>query len=322
MSKRVETVRGSYCDRVLEYVMWRAFFASSLTSALVVAAASQTHAQLSTHIGEPFSDGFFASNGSGPGSNCDTASNGVERLICDDPVLAQLDLTLSASYAAARATAVEEGSAALDKLSEAQEIWQTRRDQCDGADDLTDCIAQAYEDRIQLLQIAYQQIVPGGYPVQRIVDRFRDAPKPVMEAVRSISDCTLETVGSQTMTVYDLDLGYELWAVPCWSADYNDGAALVTVAYGDPNSANPVMFERSPDDETAARGSLAAPTVDIITGQIYSFHKADEAGSCGEYLRYGWDGRETVRLLEKREQTDCNGKWRDPNQYNLVYLAW
>ncbi len=258
---------------------------------------------------------------SGPSFDCAKAAADIEFLICDSPTFSDLDRALAATYRDAAAIATSRGDDAVEKLKAGQRQWLSRRNDCMTVDDIEACVDYAYRDRIGFLALVYDGIAPGPYPVERPLDGFENAPPAVIDAVRVLPDCDLDNVPPQ-LTVFDRDLGYELWMVPCWLAAYNAGSAAVVVKTGEPAFAIAVAFEPPPGGPTEWADSLTFPSVDLATGDILSFHKGRGPGDCGTYAQYRWDGRETVRLIEYREKDDCDGVWTEPSAYPLIYRAW
>lgn len=263
-------------------------------------------------------------DGDGPSFDCAKPTTAVEEAICASPDLAALDVELAAFYEQALAVAdglAAEIEGAPDKLRAAQRDWIARRDGCSDTEDVDGCVADAYRDRLAVIKLAYGLLAPGSYPVEKSFEGFEGVPEPVMAAVRENPDCDLEFV-SPSATVYDLDLGWQLYEVACWSAAYNFGSAFVLVPYGRPDEARTVTFDGPPDMADETLNSLTLPAVDISTGEIASFHKGRGPADCGTYRRQGWNGTDRVVLLELRIKEDCDGEFVDPPEYPLVYRAW
>jgi len=95
-----------------------------------------------------------------PTFDCSTAAEGsIERLICQDPLLAQLDQTLAGVYRAATAKAPGKG---LSRLQAEQKGWIKGRNDCWKADDKYTCVKTAYDYRIAELQASYQLVGATG----------------------------------------------------------------------------------------------------------------------------------------------------------------
>lgn len=105
-----------------------------------------------------------------PAFDCSKAIDGsIEQLICQDPVLAQLDLTLTQIYAEATAKAISENSPLLQTE---QDGWIKGRNECWKSADKYLCVKTEYERRIAELQARYQLVESTG-PVKF---RCSDAP--------------------------------------------------------------------------------------------------------------------------------------------------
>lgn len=82
--------------------------------------------------------------------DCGKASTDVEKAICADPQLKQLDGRLSDAYAAVKAASTP---AEQKMLARSQKRWIAEREYCSGDDSGLDaCIAQKTKDRISLLR--------------------------------------------------------------------------------------------------------------------------------------------------------------------------
>jgi len=84
-----------------------------------------------------------------PSFNCAKASSSVEKLICNDAELADLDRSLSSLY-----SRVMENSSAADqkRLKTEQRGWVKGRDDCWKSDDMRGCVAREYRYRIDELK--------------------------------------------------------------------------------------------------------------------------------------------------------------------------
>lgn len=84
-----------------------------------------------------------------PSFDCAKASHEVEKLICKDAELAQLDRSLAELYAAVlRSSAQGEQKS----LKTEQRGWVKGRDDCWKSDDMRRCVADEYRDRIDALK--------------------------------------------------------------------------------------------------------------------------------------------------------------------------
>ncbi len=84
-----------------------------------------------------------------PSFNCAKASSTVEKLICSDPGLAELDRSLASLYG----TVLKNTPAGEQKMLKAEQRgWVKGRDDCWKSDDLRDCVASEYRLRINQLK--------------------------------------------------------------------------------------------------------------------------------------------------------------------------
>jgi uncharacterized protein len=92
-----------------------------------------------------------SSGSSGPGFDCDKATSKIEKRICAEPALAELDLQLSQVYAEAQSeTAGIDGESGerIDPLAKEQKIWLKKRNQCK----TNLCLKTTYQKRIKYIE--------------------------------------------------------------------------------------------------------------------------------------------------------------------------
>ncbi len=84
-----------------------------------------------------------------PSFNCKKASHEIEKLICGDQELAELDVSLSSLY-----STLLKHTAAKDQrsLKTEQSGWMKGRNDCWKADDKRACVKSEYESRISVLK--------------------------------------------------------------------------------------------------------------------------------------------------------------------------
>lgn len=103
--------------------------------------------------------------------DCAKATTAVEKAICADPQLKQLDARLSEAYAAVKASSMP---AEQRMLARSQKRWIAEREFCSGDDSgMNACIAQKTKDRLSLL-LGAPESGPGAaakmVPVFRVQD--------------------------------------------------------------------------------------------------------------------------------------------------------
>jgi uncharacterized protein len=145
-----------------------------------------------------------------PSFDCARASTQVERLICADPKLAELDSALAAAYAGRRREAPD-----LLRLKAEQEKWLKGRDaQCLALSDdamVAGCVAQAYERRLADLAQRAAGPAPGVFGGFR-VKYPETVVGPAMDANRNVFILT-EFKDSGAVALYAGD-GRRLWSDP------------------------------------------------------------------------------------------------------------
>jgi uncharacterized protein len=97
---------------------------------------------------------------SGPSFACDPPPEStVEKLVCQEPALADLDRKLAAAYK--EATAKASGTAA-STLTATQRGWIKGRNECWKASSIPACVTQSYRTRIAELQAGFRLLEPVG----------------------------------------------------------------------------------------------------------------------------------------------------------------
>jgi uncharacterized protein len=105
-----------------------------------------------------------------PAINCAKADGDVETLICQNPELVSLDQQLAAEFQ----HAVDAPAANRAALQTAQDRWRTGRDDCWKADDVHQCVLDAYRSRLVELKIDD----PDTVRPETITYRCPDPAKP------------------------------------------------------------------------------------------------------------------------------------------------
>jgi uncharacterized protein len=84
-----------------------------------------------------------------PSFDCAKAQSSVEKLICNDAELAELDRSLSSLYG----TLLKHTPASGQKTLKAEQRgWVKGRDECWKSDDMRGCVKSEYESRIRALK--------------------------------------------------------------------------------------------------------------------------------------------------------------------------
>jgi uncharacterized protein len=143
----------------------------TLAAVTVMAAACGSPSQ---PAGTPPSVTTTSSGGVRPpaahGLDCTKADGDVQAMICKDPQLVGLDQQLAKEYQ----HAVGESGADQNALRSAQDTWRTGRDDCWKADDVHQCILDAYRTRLVELKIDD----PDTKQPETITYRCPDPAKP------------------------------------------------------------------------------------------------------------------------------------------------
>ncbi|PWC37944.1 hypothetical protein TSO352_07670 [Azospirillum sp. TSO35-2] len=126
----------------------------------------------------------------GPSFSCAQASSSVERLVCADQSLSDLDRKLAEVFVQAAATRM--ATADPVTLKAEQRGWIKGRDDCWKSKDMRGCVEQLYQDRIVELQARYG-LVAAEPPIVWVCDgdakslvtvRFFDTDPPTLIAER------------------------------------------------------------------------------------------------------------------------------------------
>ncbi|MCV7030367.1 MliC family protein [Mycobacterium sherrisii] len=116
-----------------------------LAAALAVAACSSTTSRPAASSSAP-----TVTSAPPAAVDCGNPANSVQRLVCSDPLLTDLDHRLQAAYQQALARAGADAAA----LGSAQAGWAAARDGCAGNADVPTCVREAYQTRLVQLAIA------------------------------------------------------------------------------------------------------------------------------------------------------------------------
>jgi uncharacterized protein YecT (DUF1311 family) len=122
--------------------------------------------------------------------DCGKATTNVERAICADPVLSQLDDDLQRIFHASRASLSDQYGSAL--IAD-QKNWIVERNRACGAaaPDAVACLRKSYEDRIKAVSV-FKLNSPYGMLRYHIIDGGR--PDPI-QSVRELFDQTFKIDG-------------------------------------------------------------------------------------------------------------------------------
>lgn len=115
--------------------------------------------------------------------------------------------------------------------------------------------------------------------------------------------------------------GLVLWETSCWFAAYNFGSAYYISPANDPEAGGLVEFA-SPSaaaGDTYNSFSLTNASWDPKTLQLTSWHKSRGVGDCGTFQRHQY--RDGIFSLSEYREKECDGVWRDPSEYPLIYKA-
>lgn len=166
-----------------------------------------------------------------PTFDCSTTAEGsIERLICQDPLLAQLDQNLAGVYRAAGAKAPAKG---IPTLQAEQRGWIKGRNECWKKDDKFTCVKTEYERRIAELQASYQLVSTkgpfrfrcGSSAADTLVVTFYDSDTPTLIAARGNATSLMYQVPAASGSKYE-GRNESFWE--------HQGEARVTWGYGAP----------------------------------------------------------------------------------------
>jgi len=168
------------------------------------------------------SPGESARAGASLSCDCRVASSSAEKLVCDDPALAELDQRLARRYAAA-VDSLEGldagGEEALAKLRAIQRGWIKGRNDCWKADDLRSCVEASYLQREGELVARYMLEAPlavtswtcDGNPANEVVAWFYATALPSVRLERGDAVDTGHLVRTASGSRYDAGFGRSFW---------------------------------------------------------------------------------------------------------------
>ena len=93
--------------------------------------------------------------------DCNNASTKIEKTICTNHELNNLDEELSSKYNVTKNLLRTDF---VQTYTHEQREWLKTRNQCSGKTDLTNCIKTAYENRISVLETTYNQLLTSNIP--------------------------------------------------------------------------------------------------------------------------------------------------------------
>ena len=155
----------------------------------------------------------------GPSFDCAATSSEAETLVCDNPDLAALDRRVASAYAASLDALKDAGDAAEKELRAEQRGWLSGRDDCWKADDVSACVADAYERRESELIARYMLQEPfntvswtcAGNPANEIVTAFFDTPVDTVRIERGDTVDIGFIARSGSGSKYDASHGRWIW---------------------------------------------------------------------------------------------------------------
>ena len=216
--------------------------------------------------------------------DCGKASTAVEKVICADPALKQMDDALAAAYAAVKAATPPEGQA---MLAASQKRWIAQREYCSGADDVATCVRERTAQRLSLLsgkpasgpgapgRLVPVFLVQDGTPQQWDIDisafRFAEPLTAGERAFNARVDAILGAVkpgphgedahGAIHARQDDLSLTY---ASPALLSVRNDFYVNEGGAHGNYGTSN-INLDMASGRELALKDVLSEPSAAILT---------------------------------------------------------
>ncbi|GAB3010742.1 MliC family protein [Mycobacterium bourgelatii] len=107
---------------------------------------------------------------SGPTLDCAKPANSAQQLVCDDPVLRDLDNRIAGGYQ----RALDRTGADKSALTAAQDKWAAQRDACAKNADVRTCVREAYQTR--LVELAMSDPATAIPPVVTFRCPAEDSP--------------------------------------------------------------------------------------------------------------------------------------------------
>ena len=149
-------------------------------------------------------------------------------------------------------------------------------------------------------------------------------PQALLDRERGDPECQPfeQLANGRDFTVDELDGGYTLYVIPCWSAAYNFGWK---VYLGGADEFTPQYFAAYDGTDYGWVGisTLANYEYDAETKTLMSLDKARGIGDCGAQGTWTWNG--TIFRLEQYRYKDCTDDPIDENaelpEFPIVYTA-
>ena len=255
--------------------------------------------------------------------DCARARTADERLICDIPLLGELDEIMALLYTRLRRyTQQYDNAMGLQaQLKDEARAFLRQRSAC-GAN--AACIEQAYRNRIRQLldhwKTAMEGSILSGSPA---ADEEEGMPPPTPAALmcRALKLHTTARYRSLCPAPLEYDDMVEGWplggglvacALPCSMGAYNVSYVVWLVNARARRVLRPVSFPVWQRGRLRQLEEVMSPVYDPARRELRAFLRGRGLGDCGEKWRWRWNGRQFT-LVEQLAKDNCDGResgWR------------
>ncbi len=253
--------------------------------------------------------------------DCHKARTADERMICQVPLLSELDEIMALFYKRLRRYTAKFDNAMgpQERLKREARDFLERRAACGGD---VSCIEGVYRERIRELlrhwDVLMEEIILSESPQDE-----GHAGRPAAPAARALCRalglertrrhrrlCPQPLQYPEMVEGWALGEGRVACAMPCSVGAYNAGylAWLVDAATG--RVLRPLRFPTASRRGTLRQmDEVVSPTYDAATRTLRAFHRGRGLGDCGEKHRWRWNG-DAFRLVAQQVKDSCDGNPR------------
>jgi len=244
----------------------------------------------------------------GPAFDCKKASTAIEKEICSNPQLSQLDLTLSDLYKAAITR--------NPGIKTEQRKWLKQRNKCD-KNQLAACLEKSYAQRIKQLSTS------DNKKVTNLPSQWRDFKHSQWIDYLSLSNrCSLkeDTKHIRFLEVVKINDQHDFLSITCEPGAYQDKSINFLISHnGNASSIREVKFYELYFDKKWKQKSASKVTgyinIDLKSKQIIITRRYVGTWSCGYIAHYSLDDifkDSSLKALSAKADNNCdNGIRRD-----------
>jgi hypothetical protein len=157
-------------------------------------------------------------------------------------------------------------------------------------------------------------------------ERYPVSPKQVPEkmtaAAKKQFGCEPALL-KKGVTAFQLSEEAAIWQIPCGDYGAKSSAVYAIVYIPEPSADFRFLQLTPPKSVSRSLGdhALMDPVWDMKSRTVTGIHTEGNGSDCGQYERYQVNSEGTLRLVEFREKTNCDGRRMAPKDFPLVFKA-